>query len=111
MDALLFPFGSPVNEARTLIASNVEDNVRVPGVVEANADPEKTGKLASTNKHTVHFIFFIAVPISRLPGRVAHFFPESVVSTSPALRGRTQSPQPETKPGRVRILLQRGEQK
>jgi len=69
MEALLFPFGSPVKDARTLIESNVEDSVKDPGVVDANADPEKTGRstkqLASRPTHNV--VRTISFPISRLP--------------------------------------------
>ena len=40
MEALLLPFGSPVKDARTLIASKVDARVKTPGVVDAKAEPE-----------------------------------------------------------------------
>src|SRR5437762_6470291 len=73
MAALLFPFGSPEKEPLTLIASNVEDSVKDPGVVDAKAEPEKRGRstreLPSTVSHDVCLIFFVIRSEERRVGK------------------------------------------
>src|SRR2546425_3333940 len=73
MVALLFPFGSPEKDALTLIASKVEDSVKDPGVVDAKAEPEKSGRRTreppSPVSHDRRVIVFL---ISPLPEVVDH---------------------------------------
>src|SRR5213594_4304305 len=92
MVALLFPFGSPEKDALTLIESKVEDSVKDPGVVDAKAEPEKSGRRTreppSPVSHDRRVIVFLISPLPGLlttsPGRTAPNRPGPVSAAHPA---------------------------
>ncbi len=80
MVALLFPFGSPEKDALTLIASKVEDNVKDPGVVDAKAEPARTGRSTSEPPRRIRHDVRIIFVIPRLPGLLRTWRSESSIS-------------------------------
>ena len=84
MEALLLPFGSPVKDARTLIASKVEARVKTPGVVDAKAEPEirlsgtGPGRLRAP---TVSHAIAAARAFGRSVGRIANELPWGAQAT------------------------------